>query len=517
MSMNRRDFIAALVGAAALPIQSPDARANVLMNADSSRALASDPRRPQYHLLPAANWMNDPNGPIYWKGRYHMFYQYNPEGAYWGDMHWGHAISSDMVHWRHLPVALSPTPNGPDEAGCFTGTAVVQNGRVFVLYTGVHAATPAEATIKDGVNSLRETQCLAVADDPELEVWTKMQKPVIASPPPGLEVNGFRDPSPWKQGNWWYTVLGSGIANKGGAVLLYRSRDLRSWEFMHIFASRELNEAGSLGPFDPWEVWECPDFFALGDRHVLIFSTNGKSFWQSGNLDAMTMTFHPVEAGILDYGSYYAPKTQLDKTGRRILWGWIQETRPLAEYKAAGWAGLMSLPRVLSVMNSGRLGMSVADEVNQLRDREQTVNLDADEQSVRRQISSMRVEGCRGEILCTVRRSSDPFEFTFSDSTGNLTPWLTLSFNPKHPEQVLIDMRPISLTLRENEDLEFHLYIDCSVMEVVVNGQVAWTKRFYFGGGTPQDLQMQWIGKTVMLTKLSVWQLSPISTNRLTT
>ena len=83
---------------------------------------------PQFHLLPHANWMNDPNGPIYWNGQYHMFYQYNPDGAYWGNMHWGHAVSPDMVHWRHLPVALAPTPGSPDADGCFTGTAVIQDG-----------------------------------------------------------------------------------------------------------------------------------------------------------------------------------------------------------------------------------------------------------------------------------------------------------------------------------------------------------------------------------------------------
>ena len=86
--------------------------------------LASDPLRPQYHLLPAKNWMNDPNGPIYWKGLYHMFFQYNPGAAVWGDMHWAHAVSPDMIHWRHLPLALAPSPDGPDADGCFTGSAV---------------------------------------------------------------------------------------------------------------------------------------------------------------------------------------------------------------------------------------------------------------------------------------------------------------------------------------------------------------------------------------------------------
>lgn len=517
MSMDRRSFVGVLAGAAALPILNLDSLADTLLNADSPSALAVDPRRPQYHLLPPANWMNDPNAPIYWHGSYHMFYQYNPEGAYWGDMHWGHATSLDMVHWKHHPIALSPTPEGPDADGCFTGTAAVLDGRVVVLYTGVHAVPPAEATIKDGAHSLRETQCLAIANDPDLEIWTKLPTPVIPSPPPGLEVNGFRDPSPWKQGDWWYTVLGSGLADKGGAVLLYRSRDLRSWEFMHILASREGNGAGRFDPFDPWEVWECPDFFPLGDRHVLIYSTNGKAYWQSGKLDVVSMTFHPDETGILDYGSFYAPKTQLDGAGKRIVWGWIQETRPLAEYKVAGWAGLMSLPRVLSLSHSGRIKIAVANEVDQLRGREQVLNLATDEDSVRRQISSIRVEACCGEILCTVQRSSDPFDLVFSSPAGSSAPWLTLAFDPGNREQVLIDARPVPLTLSEQDDLEFHLYVDGSVIEVFVNGQIAWTKRFYYSGNKPQDFQMKWTGNTTMINSLSVWQLSPISHDRLTT
>ncbi|HLI76244.1 MAG TPA: glycoside hydrolase family 32 protein, partial [Acidobacteriaceae bacterium] len=123
--------------------------------------LARDPRRPQFHLLPKRNWMNDPNAPVYWKGRYHMFFQYNPDGAIWGDMHWGHAVSPDMVHWKHLPVALAPTPGGPDAEGCFSGTAVIDGDEVAVLYTGVVNAPESEATLRDGVHSLRETQCLA--------------------------------------------------------------------------------------------------------------------------------------------------------------------------------------------------------------------------------------------------------------------------------------------------------------------------------------------------------------------
>lgn len=460
--------------------------------------------------------MNDPNGPIYWNGNYHMFCQYNPNAAVWGDMHWAHAISNDMVHWKHLPIALAPTPGGPDAGGCFTGTALVRDGRVNMLYTGVYPAAEDQATIKDGAHSLVESQCLAIAEDPELKNWKKVPKPVIASPPPGYEVNGFRDPSPWQQDGWWYTVLGTGIADRGGAVLLYRSRDLMNWEFMHILAQRDQSRTGRLDPVDPWEVWECPDFFPLSDRHVLIYSTLGKAWWQSGKLDPEKMTFEADQSGVLDFGAFYAPKTQLDKSGNRILWGWVQETRPLEEYKKAGWAGMMSLPRGLTLAADGRLRIKVAREVNELRQQEQSVQISADEQANQRRISVLALEGCCGEIRVSARRTSELFELILCGSAESAPSWLRIKYAPAHRDQVFIDGRPIPLTLGEIEDLLCHMHVDGSVIELLVNDQAAWTKRFYYSG-TAQALRMKWLGKTTMIESLSIWQLSTISRDRLTT
>ncbi len=188
---------------------------------------------------------------------------------------------------------------------------------------------------------------------------------------------------PWRQDDGWYTVLASGLANQGTAVLLCRSNDLRHWEYVQVFAIRDRSGAAALDSFDPWEVWECPEFFPLGAYHVLIFSAAGKTWWLSGKLDEQTMTFHRQQGGILDHGTYYAAKTQLDKAGNRIVWGWITETRPLAEYKAAGWAGLMSLPRVLSIAGDGRLRLRVAAEVLALRGPETAVHLTPDENTNR--------------------------------------------------------------------------------------------------------------------------------------
>lgn len=515
MRTDRRRFISASLGSGAILALGPAVHAASAANLASPAALAGDPLRPQYHFLPAANWMNDPNGPIYWNGRYHMFYQYNPNGAYWGDMHWGHAVSSDLVHWRHLPVALAPTPGGPDAEGCFTGTAVVQDGHVVLLYTGVHAATERDATIKEPP-MLRETQCIAMAADRDLTSWTKSAAPVIAAPPPNLDVNGFRDPSPWRQGDWWYTVLASGVANQGGAALLYRSHDLRQWEFLHVLSGRARSGADRFAAFNPWEVWECPEFFALGDWHVLIFSTGGRVFWQSGKLDEEKMIFQAVRGGILDYGTFYAAKTQLDRSANRILWGWINETRSLAEYRAAGWAGMLSLPRVLEISSGGDLYFRVSAEVNHLRSREQSLKISPDEKENHRRIEAMRVAGCCGEIFCRARRGAIPFGMILRGETEH-APWLTLTYDPHYPDRVKIDAHSLTLELDHNEDLEVHAYVDGSVIELFVNDRAAWTKRFYYEGGRAQDLCLNWEGSTANLIALSVWEITPISHDRLTT
>ena len=278
-NLSRRTFMAGL-GAATL---STPKWASAAKN---NSALALDPLRPQFHLLPAANWMNDPDGPIYFDGRYHMFYQYNPNGAFWGSMHWGHATSPNMIHWHHEPIAIAPTQNGYDRDGVFSGAIVLDRGTPTAIYTGV-----APPTLKDGSHTWREAQCLAVSHD-SMRTWQKLPKPILESPPTGLSVTGFRDPCLWREGKEWKMVLGSGVTGKGGVILLYRSPDLRTWTYVHPLLEGQPGSAKSTNPVDSGEMWECPDFFPLGDCHVLLISTKGKVFWKVG--DYREQRFHPV-------------------------------------------------------------------------------------------------------------------------------------------------------------------------------------------------------------------------------
>jgi beta-fructofuranosidase len=541
-SFGRRQFLASTIksAAAVAALNSRLAKAfgiAVAAAGETTAKLASDPRRPQFHLLPAANWMNDPNGPIYWKGHYHMFFQYNPNAAVWGDMHWAHAFSPDMVHWKHLPIALAPTPGGPDADGCFSGTAVVRDGVVTFLYTGVAKAPEAEATIRDGHNIFRETQLYATSTDPELRTWTKRPTPVIATPPKDMQVTGFRDPAPWREpalaGGAWLMALGSGTKEHGGCVLLYKSSDLQTWEYLHVVAGGAATGSNTANPVDSGDMWECPDLFPLGNKHVLIYSTQGKVFWKTGELDPKELVFHEQQSGVLDYGSFYAPKTQLNKSGNRILWGWIQETRPQAEYSASGWSGLMSLPRVLTMGADGRLKISVEPAVEKLRKHELKLHLapaKPSEPGSKELQSAERLKDACGEILCIVNPGQEPFTLDLLDTTqrsdapkdpttavASQVSLISLRYSHANPGELVVDQQRMPIHSPAGQPLELNFYIDGSVIELFVNNQVTCTKRFYYPGSTAPEIAVNITGNQKDISRLSMWQLTPISKDRLTT
>lgn len=507
VSVTRRELlssVALMTVASMLPCRI-DAQQMTPEESELESKLAKDPMRPQFHLLPASNWMNDPNGPIYFNGRYHMFCQYNPHAAVWGDMSWYHSVSPDMIHWTHLPIAFTPTPDGPDAYGCFSGSAIAVDKRVYVVYTGTVESTPDKATIRDGQNKIQESQCLAWSDDPNLIHWTKDPKPIVPLPPPGMQITGFRDPSAWRQGDWYYMTVGSGVAKVGGCVLLYRSKDMKSWEYMHPIASGAWTGKQTSNPCDDGEMWECPEFFALDGSHVLIYSTEGKVFWQSGKFDSETMLFHPAKTGLLDLGAFYAPKSQLDASGQRILWGWIPERRPEVEYKAAGWAGMMSLPRVLHLDKDGTLRMQVLPSLATLRSV----------LPVRRSYSGNEIvftlPKASGEVLCTAPQRTEAFEFVIQNSSDK-SELLHIAYEPaKHA--FFADGKEIALAPDDTPQL--HAYVDGSVIEVIVSQRVGYTKRFYYSQTIAPDIAVRIIGRSRITA--NAWMMGSISNNRLTT
>jgi beta-fructofuranosidase len=458
--------------------------------------------------------MNDPNGPIFWRGKYHMFFQYNPNSAVWGDMHWNHAVSDDMIHWRHLPIALAPTPAGDDADGCFTGSAVNNNGTATIIYTGVKSVPTDHATLRDGHHNFRETQLLATSKDPNLLTWQKLPKPVI-EPPQDKNLAGFRDPflfqTPHFDRGPWYCGVASGQFKKGGRVLLYESSDLRHWKYLHPLAEGQWTGREHTDPVGSGEMWECPDFFPLGKKWVLLYSTAGSVFWEVGDLDPKELIFHSQTRGILDHGAYYAQKTQLDAKGNRILWGWITEKRPDPELLAAGWAGCMSLPRVLKIAEDNTLEMEVAREVRSLRNQAFEIpnKLSATDRTTR--AKEIEIKNLSGEFFWM----SDALKSNFSltDQSG---PWFTVVTEAdENGSRLNVNGKTIEISLTNRPLRDFSLFLDASVAELICDNRHAITTRIYRQPSGPLKLTSAPSEKN--LYQLSAWQLHSISPNRLTT
>lgn len=321
-----------------------------------------DPKPAFHFMAEPAGWMNDPCAPFYDSstGLYHLFYQYNPTAAVWGDMHWGHAFSSDLVHWQHLPIALAPS-QPYDAAGVWTGSATIDpaTGMPVVLYTGVSGAT---------VSSMiaHEAQCLAVpanVSDPLLAEWAKSDaNPVIAAPPDNYTATAFRDPTTaFAVDDAWIVLLGSGTIDAGeglGSVLAYRSaglanltRALAQLKFVDEFA--RATDATADG-----SIWECPDLFAVDGVSLLKVSSRALGCGDHlylGVVDESAFRFVPMSHQIADYSQYYyASKSFADPaTGRRIVMAWLSEGDSTASQVARGWAGCHGLPRVVRYVDDG--------------------------------------------------------------------------------------------------------------------------------------------------------------------
>ncbi|XP_073055749.1 acid beta-fructofuranosidase 2, vacuolar-like [Primulina eburnea] len=308
-------------------------------------------------LLSSGNMLDclvsDPNGPLLYKGWYHLFYQYNPYGAVWGNIVWGHAVSRDLIHWRHLPIAMVPD-HWYDINGVWTGSAtVLEDGQLVMLYTG-------------STNESVQVQNLAYpADpvDPLLVDWVKYSGNPVLVPPPGVEVKDFRDPTTaWlTPEGMWRIAIGSKV-NKTGISLMYDTKDFKTFKLLD----------GVLRGVPGTGMWECVDFYPVskimengldtsvngpGVKHVMKTSLDDdrNDYYALGSYDSDAGIWTPddpkIDVGIglrYDYGIFYASKTFYDKEkNRRILWGWIKETDSEKADIQKGWSSLQAIPRTI--------------------------------------------------------------------------------------------------------------------------------------------------------------------------
>ncbi|KAI3915705.1 hypothetical protein MKX01_015530 [Papaver californicum] len=329
-------------------------------------------QRTSYHFQPERNWMN---GPLFYKGWYHLFYQYNPYGALWGNIAWGHAVSRDLIHWLYLPLAMVPD-HWYDINGVWTGSAtLLPDGFIVMIYTG-------------STNESVQVQNVAFPanlSDPLLIHWDKYSGNPILYPPPGIGLKDFRDPTTawYTLENKWRITIGTKLGT-AGASLVYETIDFLNYTLL----DKVLHEVPGTG------MWECVDFYPVsmtgdngldtsvnrpGVKHVLKASLddNKKDYYAVGSYDVVSDVWTPddpeLDVGIglrYDYGKFYASKTFYDQNKkRRILWGWIGETDSEHADIEKGWASVQAIPR--AVLFDGRTTTNLlqwpVEEVESLR------------------------------------------------------------------------------------------------------------------------------------------------------
>jgi beta-fructofuranosidase len=416
-----------------------------------------------------------------------------------------------------MPIALTPTDGSYDAYGTFTGSVLPSGEGASIVYTGVTKVGTAGETIRN--EGLREQQCIATTSDPDLRAFHKLAAPVIEHPPQGMKVTGFRDPFAWKDGDTWYMGVGSGVSGVGGMVLLYRSNDARLWEYLHPLAQGVWNGQSFSNPVPSGEMWECPDFFALGDRFVLLYSTEGKTIWEVGTFDRQELRFHSELKGVLDHGAYYAPKSMPDPKGRRILWAWVQETRPREETVAAGWAGCMSLPRVLSIGANGALQINIAEELDILRTHTIEIVTKKNSDELHRALQAIRLPGRAGQIRYSFMAAEEPCGLDlYLGEAKESAPLLSISYKatPSGERMLMVGDKSVPLTPGANRRSEVTLWVDGSVVELIADRRHAVTVRTYAQAASAQPIRLSWSGDPKALIHLSASEVRPISADRLT-
>jgi len=450
----------------------------------------AEPSRPIYHFCPPANWMNDPNGTIYHNGYYHLFYQHNPYGDAWGHMHWGHARSTDLVHWEHLPIALWPSQELGEEH-CFSGCAGVDGqGNPILLYTTVGLATNGERP---------PNEQWAAIGDPDWITWQKHP----ANPVLSLQNHGgppfrgeWRDPFIFTEAGRTFLVIGGDYDDVAG-VALYEAKDdtLLHWRYHKVLYQRPRGEKLFL---------ECPNFFKVDGKWILLISPYDLIEYIVGDFDLATLTFTPTAEGILDPGfstvpNFYASNILYDEQGRAILLGWV---RGFAEGR--GWNGCLALPRVLSIGPDGHPVQTPVAQLQALRTQRYRLvdtpidtggHLFAEIKGDALELQALLEPG-DGKILLRLRRSTDgersvdiSYDGAVLDVAGTQT----------------------RLVLGLNEPLKLHVFLDKSVLEVYVNGgRIAVTR--VIDDAPPEDVGLQLVTQNgnASIVAFDAWEMQSI-------
>lgn len=437
--------------------------------------ITSEKFRLGYHVMAPSGWINDPNGFCYFKGYYHIFYQYYPYSENVGSpMHWGHARSKDLVHWETLPIAL--TPGDPeDQDGCFSGSAIVKDDILYLIYTGHHLND------SDDPEDFWENQNMAYSTDGIH--FTKYELNPIVATPPADNTQHFRDPKVWHYKDAYYMILGSQSKDGLGRVILYKSADLKQWSYLgEIEKSKDLTKEGFM--------WECPDLFKLDHQHVLLISPQGieandqqflnlfQTGYFVGQLDYAQHHFSRETSFVeLDNGhDFYAAQTTTTPDGQTVVIGWMNMWENDMIEQEDGWAGALTLPRTLEIKNN-HIYMNPIDTVKSLRiDDGQTLNLEKNQA-----ILSTENRVFETELLLDIKDKDD---IKLSLLTQDKAELITLGFSANNNLLTLYrkdydDYRYAHVT--PSNQLKLRIFVDKSSLEIFINdGERCFTERYYY-------------------------------------
>jgi len=435
----------------------------------------NDPWKPIFHIHPECGLLNDPNGLSYFNKEYHVFYQWFPFGSIHGIKHWAHVKSKDLVHWERMPVAIIPTEEY-EAHGAYSGSAIVKNDELLLFYTG---------NIKYSEETRTANQCLAIMNK-KYKTSKSFVNPVITGIPEGY-TGHVRDPKVWEDSGKYYMMLGAQRKNLTGTLIIYESNNAIDWNFKGELKTSLVNFG---------YMWECPDFFKLQGKDILVFSPQGMEknghdyqnlynvIYAVGTLDINELIFDIEYTSELDKGfDFYAPQTFQDAFGRRIMFGWAGMAEIQYPSDINQWAHCLTVPREL-ILEDNVLKQKPVRELETLRNDHKNIQGMLDDNLVEMENDSNSYEL---NLEFTAIQSSE-IQLTLFKSEGEA---FIICFDLKK-NVVSIDRQNFVNSvgkeygyvrtgeLKIGEKITARIFVDRSIVEIFLNnGDLVFTSRIF--------------------------------------
>lgn len=460
--------------------------------------------RPKYHLLPAANWTNETHGLIYYKNQYHIFNQKNASNLMLRQINWGHYSSLDLIHWtEHKPV-LRPEP-GFDENGIWSGHVVLNDQGIPTVFYSAGGA-------KFGIG-------MALPKDSNLLTWEKFKgNPVILGQPEGFSRTDMHDPYLWKVGDKWYMCIGFGLEKNGkqnGALLLYSSLDLKKWNFQHLLfeGNPEVDNSGVF--------WEMPVFQKIGKKYVLLVNkvpNNGVAaralYWVGDFVNEKFVPDNPIPKNLEVINRLLSPSVAFDKDGLLTAIAIIPDEFGGEATSKLGWTHLYSIPRVWT-LKDGKILQSPHPALKELRGEkksfknQQVLNdkpllISTGHQQI--EIDATIDPGSSKKFGFLVNENADHSEFTRIYYDAETSEMVVDQTHSSLKEHIPVRTKRDKYNLNLSKPIDFHLFIDGSVVEVFVNNGDAFTTRIFPLKETSNQVEIFTEGANIG-AKADVWNL----------